>query len=601
MKTKYKLTAVLFLGLLLLSSCKDFLNRGPITNPSSEGFFSSRVPIEEYVNGLYVSLPSYGTYGIGMLAIDKNSDNIISEDYDRRLNGEFNVNSAESDWANIYYKLRDVNYFLTYYSVPKELETSEILSLKGEVYFLRAYWHFELLKKFGSAPIMDRNWDNEATILGLQKEQAKRNELAKFVIQDLKTAIGLLHPRTVYKGLRINKEAAQVLLMNVALYEGSWEYYHRNDDFKAPVDEHEYFLNEVLTVGDELMSRGISLHSKSNDITAESFAELFNSDDLSNIDEVLLWKKYSLKDGIHNSVSQYLKGGVVDPSSPAGVTKSLVDCYLNANGTLADINSSDYKDFIKTFEGRDPRLLRTIMNNGCNWASTKGGNTRPMRLQEYSEDAKDLISPPRINGDGNGRSITGYHIRLGINDNFVEGFGQTAMPIIRYAEALLAYAEAAEILQRANDEVLDKTIRLLRKRAGVIYQKPSGIDTNFPKYGYEITPVMREIRRERRVELALQGFRLDDLLRWKGENVIMNKRGIGAYLGDDAILFRSFSEKERIEIREKVILDDHKYMDPLAKKLPNGYQFNPKRDYLLPIPSTELSTEKKLTQNPGWN
>lgn len=154
---------------------------------------------------------------------------------------------------------------------------------------------------------------------------------------------------------------------------------------------------------------------------------------------------------------------------------------------------------------------------------------------------------------------------------------------------------------RTTDDILDKTIGELRKRAGVKYMRPADVETNLNEYGYQITPTMQGIRRERRVELALQGCRLDDLLRWKAESVIMNRRKIGAYLGDDALLFKSFSDKERGEIRQKVILNDNKYMDPLAKKLPNGYQFNPKRDYLLPIPSAEVSIEKKLNQNPGWN
>lgn len=349
------------------------------------------------------------------------------------------------------------------------------------------------------------------------------------------------------------------------------------------------------------MASGIRLYKKPGDITGQSFAELFNGDDLSSMDEVLLWRKYSVKDGISNSVGQFLRAGVVDPAAPAGITKSLVDAYLNSNGTLPDLTSNDYKDFRNTFQGRDPRLLRTVMHDGCNWASPKNNNTRPMYLQEYVEADKENIVPPRINGDGQSRSITGYHIRLGINDDFVQGFGQTACPIIRYAEALLDYAEAAEILGRTTDDILDKTIGELRKRAGVKYMRPADVETNLNEYGYQITPTMQGIRRERRVELALQGCRLDDLLRWKAESVIMNRREIGAYLGDDALLFKSFSDKERGEIRQKVILNDNKYMDPLAKKLPNGYQFNPKRDYLLPIPSAEVSIEKKLNQNPGWN
>ena len=112
--------------------------------------------------------------------------------------------------------------------------------------------------------------------------------------------------------------------------------------------------------------------------------------------------------------------------------------------------------------------------------------------------------------------------------------------------------------------MLSKTLKPLRARAGVTYVTPAR-DPNFTDYGYTLTPVMQEIRRERRVELALQGYRLDDLMRWAADKVIVGKRGKGAYLGHDG-----------------------------------GYQFNPKRDYLLPIPPSELELNKQMKQNPGW-
>lgn len=599
MKVIYISLIALFLG-LSTTSCNSFLDQGPLTNPPAKGFFSSRTQVEEYTNRLYTSIPSFKTYGMGPLGVDKNSDNIISENYDRRLNGEYTINSGESEWTTAYQRLRDVNYLLTFYAVPKDRESDETRSLLGEAHFMRAYWHFNLLKNFGSAPIMDGVWDDDATIAGLQKEPATRGDLAKFILKDLDEAISMLLPRSRYKGLRINKEAAMALAMNVALYEGSWEYYHKNDVFAAPVDDHAFFLNKVLSIGDELMATGIKLNMKPGDNSAEAFAELFNSQDLSNIPEVLLWRKYSVDEGIYQNIGGLLKAGVVDETAPAGVTKDFVDNYLMADGSFTNIDNPNYKDFIKTFQGRDPRLLRTIMNQGANWASPENGNSKPMFVAEYSEALKDKISAPRINGDGQGRSLTAYHIRLCINDNYVTGPSATAFPVIRYAEALLDYAEAAEILGKASDEVLEKTIKPLRERAGVKYVKPSGVDAHYPDYGYSLTANMREIRRERRVELGLQGFRFNDLMRWKGDKLIVGKRGKGAYLGDDAILFKSFDEDNRKQIKAKVILDENNYLDPMAKKLSNGYQFNPERDYLLPIPATEISLEKKLKQNPGW-
>ena len=151
---------------------------------------------------------------------------------------------------------------------------------------------------------------------------------------------------------------------------------------------------------------------------------------------------------------------------------------------------------------------------------------------------------------------------------------------------------------------LEKTIKVLRERAGVTYKKPSeiGKDPNFSDFGYEISENLQEIRRERRSELALQGFRFDDLMRWGAHKLIVNQRGRGAYLGEDGVLYKSFntSKQETVDALKRVLVDNEKWMDPLQALLPNGYQFNPKRDYLLPISPDELALNKKLKQNPGW-
>ena len=158
-----------------------------------------------------------------------------------------------------------MNYFFHYYTVSEDEENDNLRSLRGEAHFLRAYWHFYLLKRFGNIPLMDAFWDENATIEGLQIPQKPRNEVAKFILQDLTTAKGLLHGRSEYKGLRINKEAAMILAMNVALYEGSWEKYHANDAFAAQTNESEYFFNQVITWGDELFQAGITLNTKDTD------------------------------------------------------------------------------------------------------------------------------------------------------------------------------------------------------------------------------------------------------------------------------------------------------------------------------------------------
>lgn len=583
-------------SILPFSSCSDFLDREPITKPEAGNFLTGAIQVENYINGLYMPLPSFSKFGLGVRSEEKNSDNIIAEKYDARLHGQNNQFSGASDWQTGYQNLRKVNYFFHNYKVPEAQENEDVLSLKGEAYFLRAYWHFDLLKKFGSIPVMDAFWDENATIAGLQIPAKTRNEVARFILSDLVEAKNLLHSRGKYSGIRINKEAAMVLAMNVALYEGTWEKYHSSDDFASSTNESNYFLGEVINWGNELFGCGIDLY-KTGQNPGDAFAALFNSKDLSGMGEVLLWRKYSSDEGVFHDVNGNLKAGVVDSEGAAGITQSLVDNYLNADGTFIDPTNEKFKDFKETFEGRDPRLIQTVMNEGAKFASAT--TATPMHLEEYTDEKKNTISPPKLAGDGNTRSLTGYHIRLGIDTTFVSGNGETALPIIRYAEGLLAYAEAAAELEMWSDDIANKTLKALRERAGVKYLAPAK-DANFTDFGYTLTPVLQEIRRERRSELALQGFRLDDLMRWKADKLIVGKRGKGAYVGDESILFKSYSPDNQKRIRERLTLDDNKWADPMAGTLPSGYQFHADRDYLLPIPPSELELEQKLKQNPKW-
>ena len=600
---------------MLATSCSDFLDRMPLTEPNNETYLSTENQVRSYINGMYIALPSNTQYGIGVRGEDKNSDNILAEKYDLRLNGEYTAFSGATEWSTGYQNLRDINYFFNYYMIDEANENDNIRSLKGEAHFIRAYWHFYLLKRFGNIPIMDAFWDGNATVEGLQIEQKPRNEVAKFILKDLEDAKNLLYSRSEYGGLRINKEAAMVLAMNVALYEGSWEKYHANDDFKSETNESKYFFEQVMTWGDELFKAGIELNTKETDpfgakSGADAYANLFNKQDYTNVPEVLFWRKYSVAEGVYHSVTTLLASGAVDSDGAAGISQSLVDNYLNADGTFINPNDPKYKDFNVTFKDRDPRLRETVMSTDHKFRSAT--ITRPMCVKEYKQGETDEIKkynaeilPPYLNGDGNGRNLTGYHTALGVDTTYTNSsFWDTGLPVIRYSEALLAYAEAAEELEKCNDEVLEKTIKVLRERAGVTYKKPSeiGKDPNFSDFGYEISVNLQEIRRERRSELALQGFRFDDLMRWGAHKLIVNQRGRGAYLGEDGVLYKSFntSKQETVDALKRVLVDNEKWMDPLQALLPNGYQFNPKRDYLLPISPDELALNKKLKQNPGW-
>lgn len=599
---KIYLLAVALAG-TLLTSCSDFLDKVPLVVPSSETFLTNQSAVTNYVNGLYIALPSAGAYGMGIMGEEKNSDNMVAMVYDRRMNGELQESiGGVTEWQKGYQNLRSVNYFLEYYKVPAAEETAEVLSLKGEAYFFRAYWHYYLLTKFGSIPVMDKFWDGNATVGGLQIPARDRSVVAQFILDDLKAAKELLYSRSKYQGLRICKEAAMVMAMRVALFEGTWEKYHKGTDFAAAEYKSDDFLQQVLTLGDELFQMGITLNTKENDKSVknidDAYGNLFNSKDLSATQEVLFWKKYSIADNLVHSLNTNLSSGMCDAEGPAGLSQSLVDNYLSVDGNFIDPTAAKFKDFNESFKDRDGRLLATVMHSDCKYKSMTVKGAKKMLVKAYSEEDKDLINPPQIVSTGNQSNTTGYHIRMGIDTTFVSGQGETATPMIRYAEALLAYAEAAEELGKCDAAVLEKTIKPLRERAGVTYLAPSAIDPNFPDFGYTISANLQEIRRERRSELPLQGMRLDDLMRWRAYKLFQGKRGGGAYFGAGSVLYKSIDPKN--EELAQILVDNNDYLDPLKNVLPRGFQFDAGRDYLLPIPPSEISLNKELTQNPGW-
>lgn len=146
MKKKYILLTA-FIG-VMLSACSDFLDRKPLTEPNNEEYLCSRAQVENYINGLYMALPAPSQYGMGVRGEEKNSDNILAEKYDLRLNGEYNAFSGSSEWQKGYQNLRNVNYFFYYYCVPENEETEDVLSLKGGSIFPACVLAFLLVDSF---------------------------------------------------------------------------------------------------------------------------------------------------------------------------------------------------------------------------------------------------------------------------------------------------------------------------------------------------------------------------------------------------------------------------------------------------------------------
>jgi hypothetical protein len=280
-----------------------------------------------------------------------------------------------------------------------------------------------------------------------------------------------------------------------------------------------------------------------------------------------------------------------------GLSKSLIDSYLCTDGKPRSVSHSflGYDSLRLEVTNRDPRLAQTVFLSGYDITANA---PEGVKNQKFTR--------PALDGAGEFRNTTGYALYKGVNPDFQNqgsnDVGTQGSIIFRYAEALLIFAEAKAELGTITQADVDKTINLLRDRVGMIHLDMNNItadpDWDFPS----LSPIINEIRRERRIELACEGNRWDDLARWRAHQLLTGKRLKGVkYLGTDLEgAYKDYQGKQTIFIGVNLFVDANGFVDPYQMLLPGGFGFNPGRDYLSPIPSDEVTLNGKLGQNPGW-
>lgn len=557
---------------LLFSSCDSFLDRTPLDKVDSGSYFKNSKELELYVNQFYDKFPSYGGYGAGIYWEDKNSDNMVHQEYDTHLGGytvvEGNPGDAKWEWDQI----RSVNYMLVNCD-RSESGFQENKQYIGEAYFFRAYFYFDLLSKFGDLP-----WVNEPYEPGakeLYSERLARNIIVDSMLIDLDKAIEYMDLKANVVESRLSKEVALLFKSRVALFEASWEKYHQGTDFGVKNPASEKYYKQAADAAKTLMDMGTASLYSTGDPTMTYF-ELFNKIDYAKVPEVLLHRGYSLALGItHRSQGYLLYRG-----SQIGLSKDLVDDYLYLDGKpiAAHPEFSD-KTLLDVIKDRDPRLAQTMWIPGDIRVS-KGGEVI-------------YFDKPFIDMTGAFNCSTGFQLKKGA-DPYVADYenSETGLILFRYAEALLNYAEAKAELGEITQEDIDKSINLLRQRVGMADLDMNSI-THDPNWKFpNLSPLLNEIRRERRVEFACEGSRLLDLLRWRAHELFVNKRPRGFYFNQ--------TDFPDMDPNKDILLDENGYVDPYKQSLPGGFQFKPDRDYLKPLPTSELVLNKNIKQNPGW-
>jgi hypothetical protein len=603
---KHIITGCLSLILIWgVSGCKDdYLERLPLDVLSTTGNLASTNELRLYMNQFYQTLPGHPDALNNFY--DHDSDNILTTNVNTRIDGRLAVSNATP--IEEYNTIRGINYFLANYKNATGNQTT-INQYVGEARFFRAWYYFEIVKKYG-----DVTWVNEVLPLDQEAMQVPRDPrtmIVDSILADLDRAAELLPVQSNSASLRLHRDVALTFKSRVALNEGTWQKYHKakGDAFytKEITDEKiKDYLTQAKTSAQAVMNAGRWNISVSGNPLSD-YGNLFFVRDLSANREVMLWRKYNVAENVGHGLSKYL----ATAGSDMGATLSLVDDYLTRSGK--PFEGAERQKAQATYGEellpalRDPRLSQTIAVPGK--PLMPGGVVVP--------------SFPPINLSGFLRSTTGYPIYkyLEYDDGPATRDGNfSSVPLIlfRYAEVLLNYAEA--LAELGEDPSLIKTaLKPLRDRAGM---PPVDFDREYntrPNYPFrQLDKVLQGVRRERRVELAIEGSRLTDILRWAAADVLLvGDRPIGTqFVGSNIAAENSQSGFYRSSLlyydsapTGKTVnfyltgnaSDSLRYIDPYKLTLPTGYHFNLGRDYLLPIQDRIVQlTGGKWAQNPGW-
>lgn len=587
----YRLKLLLLsIATLFLNSCNDeFLERYPLDRISNETFWNTENDLLVYNNSLYnmaridENVPimmghrdGFNSHFAGLWAQDEFSDNMAPRAdrhtfFQQVRSGKHNVPS-NPQWFGFrgWDFVRACNVGLDNYSKAK-ISQEIIDKYAGEARLFRGWFYGEKVQKFGDVPWVERelNIDSEE----LYAPRTPREEVMTKVLEDLTFASEKI-PDDWGDGNapgRLNRWCALLVKSRICLFEGTWRKYHGGNDA-------DMWLQEASDAAKEIMDNGpYSLYNTGDPLN--DYNAYHRVLDLSGNPEVMYWRKYELG-VITNHVQAYF-------SYNGGATKSLVEDYLCTDGlpiTLSTLYKGDDK-IEDVFENRDPRLRQTILH--------------PDDVDKYNYYNGDGRTYPRLAGmEGGFKTETGYHIikHYNADDMIGKAYNTAESPAItlRFGEALLNYAEAKAELGTLTQEDLDISVNLLRDRVAMPHMTLNPpMDPRYANDG--VSSLIVEIRRERRIELFMEGFRYKDLKRWKqGKKLEIPTMGMR---WDDAAKARypGAVVKSAVDpVSGKTYIDVYQGTD-WANPV-----FDETKHYLWPIPLSAIAQNPNIEQNPGW-
>lgn len=608
---------ILCLG-MTVTSCNDFLDRPPLDQVPPTSYYLTADQLGTFPINYYTTIfRNNSGWWAGVATFDDGTDNQAARGGNTAmfLQDQWKVpTSGGIDMDNI----RNVNKFINE-NEPKIAEgkvsgdANLINQYMGEAYFIRAMLYYGKLQTYGDFPIQLTELKPEDDLISANKRQP-RNLVARQILSDMDKAIDKLQVNFANK-VRINKYAALAMKSRIALYEATFEKYHRgsgrvpgdanwpgknkewNKNFTINQDDEvNYFLDQAIDAAKKVCD-AVPLKTQNSHVMEPSVIGLYNgwnayydmfaSPDLSKYPEVLLWRQFNSDINVAHLTSNKLRGGAA-----TGWTRGLVESFLMKNGLPIYAASSGYHgdttiDMVKT--DRDERLQLFLFGE----SNLLGNDQESLDLinKKRAEQHKPAISKIVFDAatlfatDQASRDVTGYRQRKFYNYDPAMQLGQTfsdvdGQIIIRVEEAMLNYIEASYLRTGSLNATATGYWTALRARAGITAPISTTIaatdmskeaDVKRPSYdwaafsaGHPVDATLYSIRRERRSEFAGEGLRRDDLIRWAALDQVKNYQIEGVNFWDQIYQNPSFVNDKGVSL---IIADGESKATMSAKKL----------------------------------
>jgi starch-binding outer membrane protein, SusD/RagB family len=557
-----------YLPLLLLvalcgTACKKYVD---VTNPDTlvdPGYWKNENSVRTYSWEFYNMFVGFGngTATNGDFYFPSLTDDQASATFT-----QFPVTTAASngDWS--FTNVRKANVMLERIDgvdMPDEAKNH----WKGIARFFRALQYFRLVQTFGGVPYFGSVLEYSDTSQ-IYKPRDSRQVVMDNVLADLNFAVTNLRQKDLDN--TVNKDIALALKSRVCLFEGTYRKYHT----ELSLPDADKYLLEAKTAAETLMtSTSYTLSS--------NYQATYNSDNLAGNKEILLYKRYETALLQHSLIAYNYSSTTMN-----GLTKNAVESYVATDGlpiSLSPLYQGD-ADIFSVVANRDKRLKLTIDTaylyyNG-HFKNSLSSSTGYRPIKFLPADTNRLKTMPTA-------------INTGITD----------APLFWLAEVYLNYAEASAELDQMGKYAftqadLDMSVNKLRARAGVAKLEYAGAQnvavngTGFtdPKKDADVTSLIWEIRRERRSELMMDGFRFQDLMRWKKGKYLDSVLNPDSYLG------------AKVPANGSVRLNAQGYIMPYVAA--SQRSFTDPKNYLSAVPTSQIllypPSIQATMQNPGW-